>query len=225
MTNADKKLLIINGATRGLGYSLTEMISKRKNFDIICVVRNTNELGLLKKIENSIELLQCDYSKSKEVKKIGRKLEKYSRRNYSSLFFINNVGTINPIGLISCLSSKEIITSIQINITSNLIILNSIIKYFESHVSKLFILNISSGISNNPVPGLGMYGIGKAYIDYITAVFRKEMINENIVVSSFYPGGMDTKMQSDMQNSLKYNSSLINFDYYKWMGQVCFQSI
>ena len=81
-------------------------------------------------------------------------------------------------------------------------------------------LNISSGIANNPLPGLGLYGMSKSFIDYVTRVIDVE--NKKTKVASFHPGGMKTDMQDLLQKQLTNNEDLKEFNYEKILNQRLF---
>ena len=83
----------------------------------------------------------------------------------------------------------------------------------------IHILNISSGIAINPLPGASLYGIGKSYLDYLTQVLNIESIG-NLKATSFYPGSMNTVMRSSFIDKLNSDSELSHFDYSHLSDQV-----
>lgn len=214
-----KRLLIINGATRGLGFSILDLISKNDNFEIVTLVRN--ELSAKKKYLNypEVKIVKCDYSNIKEAQLVFKAFEKIFEYNYSEIYFINNISNSLPIGLIGNLNSDELISSLNINIVSNLTVVNIILHYFYKQSINCYLLNISSAISKNPIPGIGLYGLGKAASDYITLLLKKEFIKENMFVSTFYPGGMKTEMQSIIRDKISSNKSLEFFNYESFFKQ------
>jgi short-subunit dehydrogenase len=212
-----RKIAIISGATRGLGLALTEMILRGIGFDVICLVRNINRLSALKKYADGehISIFQCDYSNIQESFNTSSIFSNIRYDDYSEIIFINNVSDCEPIGRIGMISSFDISQSITINISSNLIVLNNFLKEVYRQGIKASILDISSGISHNPVAGLGLYGLAKASMDYITLVLNKEIEGSKVKVSAFYPGGMNTTMQSTLQSRLKRDVDLNKFSYEK----------
>jgi short-subunit dehydrogenase len=208
--NYTNGLVIINGSTRGLGLSLVSELIKQNSFDIICLVRNEKSISGLLEFSDKVKIKECDYSSIESISSINDFFEKTFNNYRGKVYFINNLSVTSPIGKIGALKDEDILQNITINFSSNLMILNSFLKHVEIS-SNVNILNISSGISQNPVAGVGLYGMAKNFIDYITKTIKLE--NDEINVASFYPGGMDTMMQKDLQKEIIENEGLKKFDY------------
>jgi len=208
-----RKKIIINGCTRGLGLSLIKLLSKDRMFEICCFVRNIDNLKNLKTLKSKLSIFQCDYSNIKEANNSVSIFRNISLENCTELFFINNFSILQPIGKIGRLNSEEINKNITTNIVSNLVVLNNFLDLVLKKEIKTYILNISSGISKNPVPGLCLYGLAKSYMDYLTILLNKECAVNDIKIASFHPGGMKTDMQNQLKSELKSNKDLIDFNY------------
>ncbi|MCC6759305.1 MAG: SDR family NAD(P)-dependent oxidoreductase [Candidatus Omnitrophica bacterium] len=206
------KAIIINGATRGLGLALAKIVANSPDFHVICLVRDMNHLSGLEPIKDHIDILECDYSKIEKTCGF-RQFSQMGPDKYSHVYFINNVSDCLPVGRLGKLDPAEIAKSITVNISSNVIILNNFLNIILQNNVGASILNISSGIAQNPVAGLGLYGLGKAAMDYMATVLKKEAIENTVRVSTFYPGGMDTDMQSKLQSQLKASDDLKKFNY------------
>lgn len=212
--------VILNGATRGLGLALVEKLIKHGETEIFCLVRDINKIGQLGRFKNAIQILDCDYS---NVTKVSKTKIFFKKIRYSEdVYFINNLSVIKPIDKISNLDKNSIIESININITSNLIVIKEFLKAIQTLTNcNIYILNISSGISKSNMPGLFMYGLAKAYLDYLTSSLNKEYEVSNSIkvkATSFYPAGLKTDMQDELQESL-LNPSLQEYDYSKIFKQ------
>jgi benzil reductase ((S)-benzoin forming) len=206
VANNNRELIIINGCTRGLGLSIVHQILKLDKFNILCLVRDENTLGDLSDFKDRIDIQECDYSNPDRVNEIGGFFKIYLKDYNEDVFFINNLSIVTPIGAIGYLTTKDISESINVNVLSNLLVINHLM-----HIKEVNILNISSGISQNPICGLGLYGIAKSYSDYLMNVLIKE--NKKLKIASFYPGGMNTAMQNTLQDNLKNSKSLVQHDY------------
>jgi len=216
MTN--NQLIIVNGATRGLGFELVKKIINSNHYDLLCIVRNTNNLSKLEIYRDDIHLIEFDYKQPSKIIDVETQLNQLSS-DYNKVYFINNLSIIEPIGKLGNIDSNKIIENISINFSSNLLVINLFLKIF-SMKSTCYLLNISSGIANNPVPGLGLYGMSKNFIDYITRVIEVE--NKKTKVASFHPGGMKTDMQGLLQKQLTDNEDLKEFNYEKILNQRLF---
>lgn len=209
------RLFIINGATRGLGYAFVQQLITQKEQNILCIVRDKSKLSDLIYVKDRIQIIKCDYSNLREPETMGGIFnEKIDMQKITEVFFMNNLSIVNPIDTICNLKTKEIKNSININITSNLIVIKEFLNFMKNHEASVYILNISSAISKSAKPGLMMYGLAKAYCDYLTASINleKNQIANEIHSTSFYPGGIDTKMQEELQKELK-KESLSEFNY------------
>ncbi len=209
------KLIIINGATGGLGFSIVKNIIKIPKYRVICLVRDINNIGKISEILNSDYIFQIDLDNCLNLDEFEKYLS--GKVKNEDIYFINNASKIKPLGKLGTFSNQDIIKSINFNITANLLLVNSILKIINNF-SNLYILNISSGIANNPLPGFSLYGIGKNYLDYLTNVLNLEK-SVNIKVSSFYPGSMKTEMRYTLLEELKKNKELLEFDYNNLINQ------
>lgn len=214
----NKDLVILNGPTRGLGLALVSQLVKEDKYCIICLVRDLSRIRDLSKFQNSIQIIQCDYSNLSEVNINDGSFAAIFNRQFRNVYFVNNLSVLNPVGKIGSLKNLDIQNNIIINLLSCIMIINSFLKYAraEKFVS---ILNISSGISQKPVAGLGLYGLSKSCAEYLLEVISKENKGNRIRVSSFYPGGMKTDMQSILQKELSENIELREFDYSRIFNQ------
>ncbi|WP_339889381.1 SDR family NAD(P)-dependent oxidoreductase [uncultured Flavobacterium sp.] len=215
------KLVIINGSTRGLGLALVSELLKINKFDIICLVRNEKSLSGLLEFKDKVLIRECDFNNIESVSKIDSFFEKTLYNYKGEVYYINNLSIVTPIGRIGTLKNEDILQNLTINFSSNLIIINSFLKHVKIS-SNINILNISSGISQNPVAGIGLYGMAKNFIDYLTKTIKKE--NNEINVASFYPGGMNTKMQEDLQKEITENVGLKEFDYSNIFNQKLYET-
>ncbi|MCK9210000.1 MAG: SDR family NAD(P)-dependent oxidoreductase [Ignavibacteriaceae bacterium] len=214
------KTFILNGTSRGLGLAMVKELIKQNETKIFCLVRDTNRIGKLESFESSIQIWGCDYS---EVNFAINTKDFFNKITYSeNVYFINNLSVIEPIDKIQDLDENSIVENININITSNLIVIKEFLQAVQTYTnSNVYILNISSGISKSNIPGLFMYGLAKAYLDYLTSSLNIEYnIYSNIKVkaTSFYPAGLKTDMQNKLQESL-LKHSLQGYDYSKIFTQ------
>lgn len=212
------QLVIINGATRGLGFELVKKIINSEQYELLCIVRNTKKLSKLEAYKDDIHLVEFDYKQPNKIIDVETQLIQLSLE-YDKVYFINNLSIIEPIGKLGSIDSNKIIESLSINFSSNLLVINLFLKNF-SIKSTCYLLNISSGIAKNPMPGLGLYGMSKNFIDYVTRVIDVE--NKKTKVASFHPGGMKTNMQDLLQKKLTDNEDLKEFNYEKILNQRLF---
>ena len=109
--------------------------------------------------------------------------------------FFNNAAVVTPIGRIGTLDENAIRQSLNINIVSQIELINLLASRFKD----IIIVNLTSGAANNPIDGWSLYSTGKAAMISFLKSFSKE--NNKIKVLNFDPGVMDTRMQAEIRES------------------------
>lgn len=209
------KCFFINGSTRGLGFALTKKLIA-PDHRIYCIVRDLSQLSGLEAFRRDIHLIPCDYSNTEDVRALkDRHFANIDFSDTEEVFFINNIGSTHPVSFLGNFEMDELINSISINITSNLLVVNSFVSTVQHYQQDIFLLNISSGISRNPVPGMLLYGLSKVYMDYMTLHYKSEINNrgDSVYVAAFYPGGMETDLQQELQEALRETARQTGYDY------------
>lgn len=187
------KLLIITGGSRGLGRSLVDLYSSEE-WEII-------ELSRSGKSRYHKDL---DFSKPESIdNKIKELLNNVNTISISELHIISNAATLTPIENNYKIISLEVIKNININITSSIIFINSLMKYFRELTIPKYIVNISSGAALKGYAGWSLYCASKAATEnYINSLILQESSETNpFTCISFDPGVMDTKMQEEIRSS------------------------
>jgi short-subunit dehydrogenase len=176
-------------------------------------------LAGLNLFKNYVEIYKCDYSSITDALSSIEYFDRSMKKECTNIYFINNISTIEPIGSLGKIDNEKIVESLNINITSNLIVLNNYIASAIKNKIPAYLLNISSGISKNPLPGLSLYGVAKSFLDYITKCLILENVNNNIIAAAFYPAGIDTDMQKALVKGLRNKEDLKEFSYQKVYNQ------
>lgn len=107
--------------------------------------------------------------------------------------FINNAGTVEPIGAATGINPSDLQSSMNINCLAPLQLAQYLTLLTQKANQRLFILNVSSGATNRPVKGWLAYCVSKVSAKMAFDVLAAE--NEHVEVLHFDPGVMDTDMQ------------------------------
>jgi benzil reductase ((S)-benzoin forming) len=194
-------IFIISGVSKGLGYALVEKILSYElnNLKVIGLSRNVPDFEI--RYPNKFEWINADFKNPEKVLSlIELKLKIY---NPTTVCFINNAGDINPIAKIGTIEDQKLFDSVSINILSPVICINYLLDY-SSKLSKLILVNITSGAANKAINGWSLYCSAKSYMKMYFDVLFSEMSTDQrsrILVKQIDPGAMNTEMQSEIRNS------------------------
>ena len=210
-----KQVIILTGATGGLGSILAKRMLKECDGELICIYRNEHKFhSIYKKIEeNIISYKTYDKDDYKELLKIVDSLDS------EEIVLVLNAFSIVPIKRIGEFTYKEIQQMVNGNIIQNITLINCICTYCKKHIHKLRIINIDSGAADFPLTGWVNYCAAKAYINVFLSVVLHE--NPEFKVVSYDPGVMDTPMQNQIRETDRNIFSEVDrFISYKTEGKL-----
>lgn len=187
-------LFIITGITKGLGYSINNIL-KKENKHTLAISRNT---PIFK--GNNYSVVECDLSIIPSVIEVTKEIVEFVNENEdtSRIVFINNAGTIEPIYRIGeTVDYESIVKHINVNYVSPIIITNEIVKIMKEEC-KLEIINITTGAAERPLANWAVYSSSKKAMKMYFETIMLE--DERINVINYDPGVMDTSMQEYIRN-------------------------
>ncbi len=194
------KIAIVTGASRGLGYEAAKNFIE-KGYDCITLSRSHPHLeDAAKEFNVNYHHLSVDLSQLDALNKLLDTLINHLQEQaIDELIVLNNAGAVNPIGPVGTLDNDEIIKQVNINVTSLMLINNTIKKRISAN-RKIFI-NITSGAAEKGIFGWNVYSSTKAAVNKYTetAALEADIQQLNDIHIAFSPGIMDTEMQADIR--------------------------
>lgn len=197
-----KKVVIITGASRGIGNGIAYYLAK-KNYQIIANYNKSEKEAKELKAEllkegYVIDIFKADVSKREEVKE----LIKFAIDKYENVDCIINNAGIDQIKMFTDITDNDWNNMINTNLNSVFYMCQEIIPYMVSRKEGL-IINISSIWGQIGASCESHYAVSKAGIDALTKSLAKELGPSNIRVNSIAPGFINTEMNSTFNKEEK----------------------
>ncbi|HWU43164.1 MAG TPA: SDR family NAD(P)-dependent oxidoreductase [Bdellovibrio sp.] len=196
-----KKIAIVTGAHRGLGYATSEALAQR-GFKVIMAMRNLDqaqkEINALKIKDLDVVAMKLDVSQEKSINDFAEAF----RREYGGVVdvLVNNAGIFidNEDGGDNSVFKTKL-TTIQKTFATNTVgpfLLTQKLFPLMKQEGYGRIVNVSSGMGqlgemNN---NYAAYRISKTALNVVTKVFAAESGSEDILVNSICPGWVRTDM-------------------------------
>ena len=208
------KDIILTGVSRGLGRSLFLSLNHQTDIRLTCMGRHVPD----NKEKISGLFIVWDFAKPDQMPQIDHALLDETE----SIVFINNAGTIAPIGEIGELSDKQLEEAAYINFVSPMAFCNQLVGFCRRKKRKLKIINISSGAADHPIAGWGAYCSTKAAFKMFLDVLAEQgKADRDVEVIHVDPGVMDTDMQEQIRASTAASfPRLAEFRSYKVNGKL-----
>ena len=202
------KLIVVTGATKGLGLAITEQ-SIIDGFKVVAIGRTPSiEFEtLLAKYSSQLVFEKFDFIHTDEIHHFAINLVKKHGRPWG---LINNAA-LGHDGVLATLHEREIAALIKVNIEAPILLTKYLLRPMLLNRSGR-IINISSIIAKTGFSGLSVYAATKAAMSGFTRSLSREVGKAQITVNTVEPGYMETNMTSGLQGdkleSIKRRSPL-----------------
>ncbi len=216
MKSFENKVVVITGASRGIGKELAVLFLKSKAYVAICnrdlAQLQKTEVELLKHCENSGYLFcsstdLSDLNSAKEF--MNCVIKKFGKID----ILVNNaaLGLFQDLSDVSIADAKKLF---EINFFAPLVLIQQTLPLMRKQKSG-YIVNISSIISKHSVFYQGIYAASKSALDRLTESLRAEETKNGIITLSVWPDRTKTdfrqyvlgpKENAHLPQNLKENS-------------------
>lgn len=187
------KLLLITGGSKGLGHALCEQFETR-NYEILEFSRSAPH-------EYSIPIDLADPEQSRSS--LANAIKPIDPSQLQALIFINNAGTLEPIGPTSSQLKADLVKNMNTNYVSAVLVLTEIIARFQATPCRKVIANISSGAALKGRAGWSLYCAAKAGMESFVRALALEQQTEHqpFIPINIDPGVIDTEMQAFIRST------------------------
>lgn len=196
--SAQKKVAVVTGAGRGIGFALVEEFLRR-GYKVICAVRNAEDVQKLCSLDaNNVVAVECDIVKP-EAEGV---LQEFLKKNTTHVdVLVNNAGFGATGYGISGLIYSELDNVLAVHCYGPIRCVRAALELLRQSRNGA-IINISSRfgslewVATGTVPhkeATYPYRIGKAALNMLTSCLAVELGEENIRVFSVDPGKVKTR--------------------------------
>ena len=187
------KLVIVTGATKGLGLSLSKRLLK-DGYRVVGISRMlSDEYSELMKTTDNALFYPFDFYNVDEIRSLVKKITKENSHIYG---LINNAA-LGHDGILATMHEKEIDELMRVNIQAPILMS----KYCSRSMlmkQEGKIINISSIIASSGFNGLSVYAASKAALSGFTKSLARELGKANITVNTVAPGFLQTDMTQNL---------------------------
>lgn len=186
------RVIILTGASRGIGLAIAQFLLKRQ-----C------RLVLMARSEDALEEIRAEYPD--QVKVVAGDLADFSLgENAVNLAtstwrrldgLIVNHGILDPVKRVSDCQAEEWRTSFDINVFSAVALVKAALPALRSSQGR--IIFTSSGAAVNTYSTWGAYGASKAVLNRLALTLSVE--EPDVTTISIRPGAVDTEMQRELR--------------------------
>jgi len=145
------KIVVISGATGGIGKALAEMFSKEGS-KLILVGRNKDKLQELQKNIDNSEIYVCDFADPRQITRVTEQIIK----DFPIINVVVNCGGIGVYKDLEQVESKDLEDSFKINVEAPYFLSKGLLTALKQDENSR-VINIGSGAGVMPMAGRSVY--------------------------------------------------------------------
>ena len=185
--------ILITGANRGIGLALTKLaLTKKLRVEACCRdLKNSIELKKLSDEYTDLNIVEMDVKSSNSILKASKKL-----KNPIDIL-VCNAGINNGKGNIFSKehNEKTILDVMMVNVAGPFLTIQHLYDNLnKKNGSKIAIISSLMGSQTHTSSNAVIYRASKAAANNLMRTISNQLINENIIVTSYHPGWVRTDM-------------------------------
>lgn len=189
ISNTEKPLAVVTGASSGIGYELARIFAKN-GFDLLVTAEN-DEIARVAadftQLGAEVDFIQADLSTYEGVEQLYARIQ-FSGRPIDSIALNAGVGVG---GQFDETDLRRELNMIQLNIASVVHLTKRVLPNLlaQGHGRILFTSSIAADM---PGPYYAVYAASKAFVQSFAEAIRQEVLDRGITVTALQPGATDT---------------------------------
>jgi len=200
-------LVILTGASRGMGRALAEQLLARPGYQLIGISRHSAPDLAAAETGADSTLAQWEHDLSDAASAAARLagwLKGADGDRYASATLINNAGVIAQPAPLSEAQAGELMRALRVGLEAPMLLTSAFLQATQGWLqARRKVLNISSGLSRNAMASQAPYCAAKAGMDHFSRAVALEeaSLPNGARVVSLAPGVIDTDMQVQLRGA------------------------
>jgi len=191
MKRLNGKVAIVTGASKGIGAAIAKAFALEGASVVVNYASSKQDAEkVVKEIisrDGKAIAVQGDVGKAAEVKRLFAE----AKKAFGALdVLVNNAGVYSSSPLAE-VTEEEFHRQFNVNVLGTLLSTKEALPLFGDKGGS--VINVSSVVSESPVPGFAIYAGTKGAIDTITVGLSRELAAKKIRVNAIAPGGVETE--------------------------------
>lgn len=203
------RLVILTGASRGLGAALAEQLLAPGTV-MLCLSRSRHPTltDLASEAQVQLEEWPRDLANSAAVAdEVEQWLRGFDANRFDQALLLNNAGVIPTVGPSDGCTSAELSAALRVGLESTLLLTAAFLRATGAWRADRRVLNISSGLGRRAMAGSALYCAVKAGMDHFSRAVALDEAHRATTrgsgnaarIVSLAPGVVDTDMQAQLR--------------------------
>ncbi|UCG97938.1 MAG: SDR family NAD(P)-dependent oxidoreductase [Burkholderiales bacterium] len=197
------ELVILTGASRGLGRAIAEQLLSPDRL-LLTISRRPDAALQASATGRGARLEQWALDLARSIDAAAR-LEAWLRgqdpTQFSGATLVNNAGQLGTVGPLQGAAGEDTATALRVGLEAPALLSAAFLRGTDQWAVPRKVLNISSGAGRRAIAGWAVYCAAKAGLDHLSRVMAQdEALRPNGArIVSLAPGVIDTDMQSQLR--------------------------